>query len=205
MIGRSVGLSGNKRLIRHCEQPRGLHVRLRRHAETSEPIPCPSLRAKRSNPGAAIRPSGLLAPRMLWPLDCFVTRAPRNDGWVAAHPIDSVVIGRRQAGLREYGTLRRLPAGLARPSSLGVSQRARQRRRAELSTPGRALGALALRSVRGFDGVRANLLQSRRHASERGVLGRSRRKTNGFPTTGIAAGGLHFLCSSPPHSPRPVK
>src|SRR5271155_4090760 len=147
---------------------------LRRHAETSEPIPCPSLRAKRSNPGAAVRPSGLLAPRMLWPLDCFVARAPRNDGWVTADPIDSVVIGRRQAGLREYGTFRRLPAGLARQSSLGVSQRARQRRRAELSTPGRALGALALRSVRGFDGVRANLLQSRRHASERGVLGRSR-------------------------------
>jgi hypothetical protein len=37
----------------------------------------------------------LLAPRMLWPLDCFVARAPRNDGWVAADPIDSVVIGRR--------------------------------------------------------------------------------------------------------------
>ena len=51
--------------------------------------------AKRSNPGAAVRPSGLLAPRMLWPLDCFVARAPRNDGWVAADPIDSVVIGRR--------------------------------------------------------------------------------------------------------------
>ena len=33
--------------------------------------------------------------RMLWPLDCFVARAPRNDGWVAADPIDSVVIGRR--------------------------------------------------------------------------------------------------------------
>ena len=128
----------------------------RRHEETSEPIPCPSLRPRArvagSNPGAAIRPSGLLAPRMLWPLDCFVARAPRNDGWVAADPIDSVVIGRRQAGLREYGTLRRLPAGLARQSSLGVSQRARQRRRAELSTPGRALGALALRSVRGSMG-----------------------------------------------------
>ena len=38
---------------------------LRRHAETSEPIPCPSLRAKRSNPGAAVRSSGLLAPHML--------------------------------------------------------------------------------------------------------------------------------------------
>jgi hypothetical protein len=37
----------------------------------------------------------LLAPRMLRPLDCFVARAPRNDGWVAADPIDSVVIGRR--------------------------------------------------------------------------------------------------------------
>ena len=68
---------------------------LRRHAETSEPIPCPSLRAKRSNPGATVRPPGLLAPRILWPLDCFVARAPRNDGWVAADPIVSVVIGRR--------------------------------------------------------------------------------------------------------------
>ena len=36
--------------------------------------------------GAAVRASGLLAPRMLWPLDCFVARAPRNDGWVAADP-----------------------------------------------------------------------------------------------------------------------
>jgi len=53
------------------------------------------LLAKRSNPGAAVRPSGLLAPRMSWPLDCFVARAPRNDGWVAADPIASVVIGRR--------------------------------------------------------------------------------------------------------------
>ena len=48
-----------------------------------------------SDPGAAVRSSGLLAPRMLWPLDCFVARAPRNDGWVAADPIASVVIGRR--------------------------------------------------------------------------------------------------------------
>ncbi len=32
---------------------------------------------------------------MLWLLDCFVARAPRNDGWVAADPIASVVIGRR--------------------------------------------------------------------------------------------------------------
>src|SRR5258708_31878224 len=68
---------------------------LRRHAETSEPIPCPSLRAKRSNPGAAVRPSGLLAPRMLWPLGCFVARAPRNDGWGVASPIDSIVLRRR--------------------------------------------------------------------------------------------------------------
>ena len=45
--------------------------------------------------GAAVRPSGLLAPRMLWPLDCFVARAPRNDGWVAADPVAAVVIGRR--------------------------------------------------------------------------------------------------------------
>ena len=50
------------------------------------PLTHPSLRAKRSNPGAAVRPSGLPAPRMLWPLDCFVARAPRNDGWVAADP-----------------------------------------------------------------------------------------------------------------------
>ena len=28
-------------------------------------------------------------------LDCFVASAPRNDGWVAADPIASVVIGRR--------------------------------------------------------------------------------------------------------------
>jgi hypothetical protein len=38
---------------------------------------------------------GLLAPRMLRPLNCFVARAPRNDGWRAADPIDSVVIGHR--------------------------------------------------------------------------------------------------------------
>ena len=44
--------------------------------------------------GAVVRPSGLLAPRMLWPLDCFVARAPRNDGWVPADPIASVIIGR---------------------------------------------------------------------------------------------------------------
>ena len=75
--------------------PYGSWLEIRRHAETSEPIRCPSLRAKRSNPGAAVRPSGLLAPRMLWPLDCFVARAPRNDGRVAADPIASVVIGRR--------------------------------------------------------------------------------------------------------------
>src|ERR1700758_5579740 len=71
--------------------------RLRRHAATSEPIPCPSLRAKRSNPGAAVRPSRLLAPRMLWPLDCFVARAPRNDGWVAA---DRRVIARQSLPFR---------------------------------------------------------------------------------------------------------
>src|SRR5271169_3392377 len=75
--------------------PYGSWLEIRRHAETSEPIPCPSLRPKRSNTGAAVRPSGLLAPRMLWPLDCFVARAPRNDGWVAADPIASVVIGPR--------------------------------------------------------------------------------------------------------------
>src|SRR5271156_6597525 len=39
--------------------------------EIGEPIHCPSLRPRArvagSNPGAAVRPSGLLAPRMLWP------------------------------------------------------------------------------------------------------------------------------------------
>src|ERR1700752_5539762 len=65
------------------------------------------LLAKRSNPGAAVRPSGLLAPRMLWPLDCFVSRAPRNDGWVAADPIDSVVIGRRLS-MRKSGVADRV-------------------------------------------------------------------------------------------------
>src|ERR1700677_1737728 len=46
--------------------------------------------------GATARPSRLLAPRtLLWPLDCFVARAPRNDGWGAADPIASVVIRRR--------------------------------------------------------------------------------------------------------------
>ena len=89
-VGDSIGQSV---VIRRVGTAQLSHVR--RHAETSELIPCPSLRAKRSNPGAAARPSGLLAPRMLWPLDCFVARAPRNDGWVAADPIDSVVIGRR--------------------------------------------------------------------------------------------------------------
>jgi hypothetical protein len=91
-LAKSVALELRSRLVR---AKGGQQRAVRRHAETSEPIPCPSLRAKRSNPGAAVRPSGLLAPRMLWPLDCFVARAPRNDGWVAADPIDSVVIGRR--------------------------------------------------------------------------------------------------------------
>src|ERR1700678_3114403 len=36
---------------------------------------------------------GCSAPRILWPLGCFVARAPRNDGWGAADPIVSVVIG----------------------------------------------------------------------------------------------------------------
>src|ERR1700722_19566321 len=86
--------------------------------ETSEPIPCPSLRAKRSNPGAAVRPSGLLAPRMLWPLDCFVARAPRNDGWVAAEPIASVVIGRRLITARKR-TVPNLKARFERKDLLG--------------------------------------------------------------------------------------
>src|ERR1700677_3254796 len=42
-------------------------LRFRPRPEISEPIPYPSLRAKRSNPGAAVRPSGLLAPRMPGP------------------------------------------------------------------------------------------------------------------------------------------
>jgi hypothetical protein len=55
-----------------------------RHCERSEAIQ-----------GPQYRPSGLLPLRMLWPLDCFVASAPRNDGWVDADPIASVVIGRR--------------------------------------------------------------------------------------------------------------
>ena len=55
-----------------------------RHCERSEAIQ-----------GLRYDPLGLLAPCMLWPLDCFVARAPRNDEWVAADPIDSVVTGRR--------------------------------------------------------------------------------------------------------------
>ena len=38
---------------------------------------------------------GCWPPHTLWPLDCFVAKAPRNDGWAAADPIASVVIGRR--------------------------------------------------------------------------------------------------------------
>ena len=57
----------------------------RRRPKISEPNSNPSLRAKRSNPGAAHRR----------PLGCFVARAPRNDGWGHADPIDSIVIGRR--------------------------------------------------------------------------------------------------------------
>jgi len=96
MIAKSPAheIAGQAARIYPRDEPGG-PVALTRHAETSKPIPCPSLRAKRSNPGAAVRSSGLLAPRMLWPLDCFVARAPRNDGWVAADPIASVVIGRR--------------------------------------------------------------------------------------------------------------
>jgi hypothetical protein len=37
----------------------------------------------------------LLAPRMQWPLGCFVARAPRNDGRGVASPIDSIVLRRR--------------------------------------------------------------------------------------------------------------
>src|SRR3984957_12263776 len=80
------------------------------YMEISSSPGCFSL-AKRSNPGAAVRPSGLLAPRMLWPLDCFVARAPRNDGWVAADPIDSVVIGRRLNRDPLYFVGRNLVAG----------------------------------------------------------------------------------------------
>ena len=57
----------------------------RRRPKISEPNSNPSLRAKRSNPGAAHRR----------PLGCFVARAPRNDGWGHADPIHSIVIGRR--------------------------------------------------------------------------------------------------------------
>src|SRR6202044_3512483 len=95
-------------------------ARLTRHAETSKPIPCPSLRPRArvagSNPGAAVRSSGLLAPRMLWALDFFVARAPRNDGWVAADPIASVVMGAalaRGTATRAMAQNRRMGAILA--------------------------------------------------------------------------------------------
>jgi hypothetical protein len=48
--------------------------------------------AKRSKSGAAVRLSGLLPPRVPWPLDRFVAMAPRNDEWGAADPIDSAII-----------------------------------------------------------------------------------------------------------------
>src|ERR1700722_20997373 len=71
--------------------------------------------------GAAVRPSGLLAPRMLGPLDCFVARAPRNDGWVAADPIDSVVIGRRLCVTSRVGA--RLPRSIAFGAWVGDPRR----------------------------------------------------------------------------------
>jgi hypothetical protein len=86
------------------------------------------LSAKRSHPGAAVRLSGLPAPHMLWPLDGFVARALRNDGWVGADPIDSVAIGRRvtaresDRGLGRAG-FRRQPSGEDLPKREIVSRR----------------------------------------------------------------------------------
>jgi hypothetical protein len=115
----------------------------RRHAETSEPIPCPSLRAKRSNPGAAVRPSGLLPPRMLWPLDCFVARAPRNDGWVAADPIASVVIGRRlRVGKFAKGLEHGTHSGGHRTEILGEDLTLEQRERTQAFDEGHSRRAL---------------------------------------------------------------
>src|SRR5271163_4069178 len=64
-----------------------------RHCERSEAIQ-----------GPQYDPRGLLAPRMLWPLDCFVARAPRNDGWGAAEPIDWAVWRARGRAIRYTGT-----------------------------------------------------------------------------------------------------
>jgi hypothetical protein len=91
---------------------------LRRRPEISEPTPFPSLRPRArvagSNPGAAVRPSGLLAPHILWPLDCFVARAPRNDGWGAGDPIDSVFIGRRLGPFLRIDTLEMMRGSIQR-------------------------------------------------------------------------------------------
>ena len=101
---------------RHFVRPIWIGRRLGDTQKQVSQFPCPSLRPRTrvagSNPRAAVRPSGLLAPRMLWLLDCFVARAPRNDGWVAADPIDSVVIGRR---LRVCARTRQ--AGVARATA----------------------------------------------------------------------------------------
>jgi hypothetical protein len=63
----------------------------------------------------------------LWPLDCFVARAPRNDGWVAADPIDSVVIGRR------LNQIRRDP----KPQPSGFATRGPPWRAVQFTTPAR--------------------------------------------------------------------
>jgi hypothetical protein len=67
-------------------RPVPLDTRFRGYDKAGFPERCALcfLLAKRSNRGAAHR----------WPLGCFVATAPRNDGWGAADPIDSVVIGR---------------------------------------------------------------------------------------------------------------
>jgi hypothetical protein len=57
--------------------------------------PCPSLRAKQGNPGAPVRPTGLLAPCVPRPwIASSQGLLAMTDGG-AADPIDSVVIGRR--------------------------------------------------------------------------------------------------------------
>jgi hypothetical protein len=43
-------------------------------------LPAKAVRLRGNDTGAAVRLSGLQAPRMPWPLDGFVAKAPRNDG-----------------------------------------------------------------------------------------------------------------------------
>jgi hypothetical protein len=89
---------------------------------------------------------------MLWPLDCFVARAPRNDGWVAADPIASGVIGRRLTPSFCAISSRSYPATT---NSQTVSRRA--------ALAGRCFCARARRRPRlGWESSRSSLVVTRR-------------------------------------------